>query len=164
MWGVCKHWTGLLDYWTTGLTIITRTSGMSVGGGKARPVMCNLRTLHNQGSVVEVDANRSCKTSACQTCYRTRAVGASEYIWTVHWTQADVVKEATPQKHAYLCLQRRENCCAPHCANANGEENSSDLCIMERAASSGLLTLVKEGAVAEASEASKATCTCNYCQ
>jgi len=49
VWGVCKHWTGLLDYWTDnnykykwgGTTLVTR----------------DLCTLRNQGSVAEVDAD-----------------------------------------------------------------------------------------------------------
>jgi len=28
-------------------------------------------------------------------------------VRTVHWTQADVVKDATPQKHTYVCSEER---------------------------------------------------------
>ena len=60
-------------------------------------------------------------------------------LHAVHQTHADVVREGKTSK-AYLCLQWRENCCAPCCANANGGESSSDLCTVKRATGVGLLT------------------------
>ena len=77
----------------------------------------------------------------------------------VRQTHADMVKETTPQKHTYVSSGK--NCCASPYAKANGGENSSDFCTVERDAGAGLHMLVYAGAVAAAS---KATCTCNYCQ
>ena len=57
-----------------------------------------------------------CKTSACQRRYRTRAVGTSGTcmgLRTICWTRADVVKEATPQKHTYVCTEERTVVCRP---------------------------------------------------
>ena len=113
--------------------------------GGIRLVMHNLRTLHNRGSAAdEADANGEQQlkqtwlwmgkswvwpreTSARQRRYRTRAVGASDYGATCRCGEGGGTSEE------YLCMQWREDSCAPPCANVNGGESSSDLHTMKRA-------------------------------
>jgi len=174
--------TGLLDYWTDN----NYKYKWDVRGAGLDYLMSNLRTLHNRGSAAdEVDAigeqqlrwtqmgssswsghkqgtvgyGHTRLVLARDTTTQGLLVSQSMGLRMLRQTHTDVVKETTPQKHTYV--SSGENCCAPPCANANGGESSSDFCTVERTAGAGLHTLANEGAVAAAS---KATCTCNYCQ
>ena len=68
---------------------------------------------------------------------------------TVRRTCADVVKEATPQKHTYVCSEERTVVCRPVLLNTNRGESSSDLCTVKRAAGAGLFLLANEGGAAQ---------------
>ena len=80
----------------------------------------DLRTLSNQGAAAEVDADGKQqlkqmqsesswiwphKTSACQRCYHTRAVGASEYRAMRDTLDSTRRGEGGETSKAYLCLQ-----------------------------------------------------------
>ena len=99
------------------------------------------------------------ETSACQRRYRKGVVGASEYGATHNMLDLHGRGEGGDTSEAYVPMSavKRELLCAA-CANANGDESSSDFCTMKRAAGVGLLMLAYEGAVAEATK------VCNYCQ
>jgi len=49
-------------------------------------------------------------------------------LWLVQFRLVSNTGEGGETSEAYQCLQWRENCCAPCCANTNESESSSNLC------------------------------------